>query len=289
MDKDDSAGRPGHVVITGGSSGIGAAFAAAYAERGWRVSIVARTAAPLAETRAALEARFAASGARIHAEPADVTDEAGLAAAIGRCRERFGPVSLLVASAGDVLPAPFEAMAKADFDRQIDVNLTGVVNAVRYVYGEMLADRAGTILIVSSAAGLIGLYGYTAYCASKSALHGFAAALRMEAKRRGVQVSICFPPDTDTPQFRRELALRSAEAGVLASGGGLWSADEVARAAIRKMERGRFEIHIGVTVAALGRLGPLFMPLIRRWADRRIAKLETPPRAASLDGRRQKL
>src|SRR5690606_6754418 len=95
----------GHVVVTGGSSGIGAAIAEGYARRGYRVSLIARMPARLAERKRDLEARFGAG--RFHTEAADVRDGPRLGAAIARCEAALGPCDVLVAAAGVVEPSPF--------------------------------------------------------------------------------------------------------------------------------------------------------------------------------------
>ncbi len=114
--------------------------------------------------------------------------------------------------------------------------------------------------MISSGAGLIGIYGYSAYCASKFALHGFAQALRSEAHAHGVGVSVCFPPDTETPQFQREFASRPAEAAKIMGTVRPWPADAVAKTIARGIDRGRFEVYFGTTLFLLGRFAPAIRP-----------------------------
>jgi len=260
-----------HVIITGGSSGIGAAMAAEHARRGYAISLIARRAEILSSTSEMLYAQYGRAGARIHAEPVDVRDQSGLSTAIGRCEAKFGPADVLVTSAGEVSPDEFHELDAEDFNRQIDVNFIGTANAVRAVYPGMIARGSGRILMISSGAGLFGIYGYTAYCASKFALHGFASALRAEAQPRGVNVSICFPPDTQTPQLESEIARRPAQARAVASAGGLWTADAVARCAMKGLESGKFEIFPGLRIGLLGRFGSPARPALNWWFDRMAA------------------
>src|SRR5690606_24418580 len=147
-----------HVLVTGGSSGIGLAIASILLSRGERVTLLARDGARLAAAATSLAAE-AGGPERIHTVQADVTDAASVAAA--------GPVEALVASAGIVEPALFDAQPAVDFERQIAVNLLGVANSVRAVLPAMYGKGSGRVAIVSSGAGLIGIPGYSAYCASK--------------------------------------------------------------------------------------------------------------------------
>ena len=125
--------------------------------------------------------------------------------------------------------------------------------------------------MLGSGAGLIGIFGYTAYCASKYAVAGFAEALRAEARPFGITVSICFPPDTETPQLIAERLLRPPEAEATIRSGGLWSADAVARAALAGLDRKQFAIYPGAKMKMLGMFGSVAMPFLRPWFDRRIA------------------
>jgi short-subunit dehydrogenase len=259
-----------HVIITGGSSGIGLALARIYAARGARISLLARTVSALEMARDELSNNQGS----IRIEPADVTDEEHTVAAIARCEENYGPCDILITSAGIVEPGLFETLPPNAFNRQIQTNLFGSIHAVRAVYSGMKARRSGRIMLVSSGAGLIGIPGYTAYSASKFALHGFAEALRSEAKPLGVRVSVCFPPDTETPQFSRELVERPVEAAVIMGSVAPWPAGTVANRIVRAIDRGEFEVFFGWTLWALGRFGPAVTPLLNWWFDRAIRRLD---------------
>ena len=260
-----------HVIITGGSSGIGLALAHIYAARGARISLLARSLPALEAVQAELARDH--REASIHVESADVSNEDQAFAAIRRCEDAFGPCAILITSAGIVEPGRFEALSSAAFNRQIQTNLLGSVHAVRAVYAAMKERRSGRIMLVSSGAGLIGIYGYTAYCASKFALHGFADALRSEAKPHGVNVSVCFPPDTETPQFSRELEHRPLEATVIMGRVAPWSSATVALRIARAIDKGQFEVFFGWTLWALGRFGSAVKPVLNWWFDRGIRRI----------------
>ncbi|OAP41130.1 translocation protein [Sinorhizobium glycinis] len=261
-----------HVIITGGSSGIGLALASIYAGRGARLSLVARSRDLLDLAAQKLVAKHGARAGDLHIETADVANEAEIGPAIGRCIEALGPCDILVTSAGIVEPAPFEVTSSTAFRRQMETNFSGTVHAVRAVYPDLARRRRGHIVMISSGAGLVGIYGYTAYCASKFALRGFAEALRCEARCHGVGVSVSFPPDTETPQFDREIAERPREASVVMGAVRPWTAEAVARKIIEGVDRNRFETYFGLTLFLLGRFGPAVRPLINWWFDRAIAR-----------------
>jgi short-subunit dehydrogenase len=258
-----------HVIITGGSSGIGFAVARLYAGRKARISLIARGPAAL---HAATVALLASGAEALHVEAADVADREALERAISSCQAALGPCDILICSAGIVEPARFEDQPAEVFDRQLAVNLSGSVNAARAVYDGMAARGAGHIVLVSSGAGLIGIPGYAAYCASKYALRGFAEALRFEALPKGVHVSICFPPDTQTPQLDRERAARPPEAEVIMGQVKPWSADAVAAKLVKAIDARRFEVYFGLTLLALGRFGSLVRPVLSGHFDRSIRR-----------------
>jgi len=264
-----------HVIITGGSSGIGLALARIYAARGAHVSLLARTVSALETAQDELAKGLGAASIRI--ESTDVADESQTVAAIRRCEDAFGPCDILITSAGTVRPGLFETVSTDAFERQIQTNLFGSVHAVRAVYAGMKERRSGRIMLVSSGAGLIGIYGYAAYSASKFALHGFAEALRSEAKPHGVRISVCFPPDTETPQFARELEHRPLEAAVIMGRVAPWPSDAVAGRIVRAIDRGDFEVFFGWTLRALGRFGSTVKPFLNWWFDRAIQRISRRP------------
>lgn len=179
-----------HIIVTGGSSGIGFEVARQLAVKGNNVSIIARN--PQMLERACENLRRSAPNS-IFSASADVTRPDELIAAIGACQKNFGPCDVLITSAGIVEPAFFDQLHPAQFQAQMDTNFFGTVNAVRAVYSDMKARRSGSIMMISSAAAFIGIPGYTAYCASKSALASFAESLRSEAGG-DVHIGISFPP-----------------------------------------------------------------------------------------------
>lgn len=250
---------PSHVIITGGSSGIGLALARLYLERGASVTLIARSAKRLQEAAVLL-----GNGPKLGYRSADVADFQALTAAIAEAESQHGPCDLLITSAGVVRPSPLQAMDVTEARTQIETNLLGTIHAAKILWSGM-ADRGGRMVFVSSGAAFIGLHGYAPYCASKAALVGLADSLRQEAAGTRLGISICFPPDTDTPQLAAELPLRSPEAEKLMGRVAPWSADDVATEIDRQLARGRSEIHFGLTLWFLARFGSLARPFIYRF------------------------
>lgn len=110
----------------------------------------------------------------------------------------------------------------------MDINYMGTFHAVRSVLPTMKSRRKGKIVCTSSIGGLVGLYGYTAYGASKFALRGFAEALQMEAKPFNISVTLCFPPDTDTPCLEQENKVKPLETKLISESAGVMQPGEVA-------------------------------------------------------------
>ncbi|SFB50737.1 Short-chain dehydrogenase [Rhizobium sp. NFR07] len=253
-----------HVVVTGGSSGIGLEVAKIYAAKGVSVSIVARNPEKLQSAHERIE-KAAATGATVYSAAADVADATALSAAISACEAAQGPCDTLVVSAGIVDPAWFYEQSDEAFRAMWETNFHGAVNAVRTVYQGMRKRREGRIMIVSSAAALIGIPAYAGYCGSKSALVGFVDALRLEAMPDGISVGICFPPDTDTPQLAWEIHCRPREAQMLMGKVKARPADSIAADIVNGITKRRARVYFSLSIAALSIFGPAIKPLVEVW------------------------
>ena len=279
--------RDQHVLITGGSSGIGLALARQAAAAGARLSLIGRDPNKLAA--AALSVRVAAPAtAPIVTVPADVAQEADLVVAIRTAEAVHGPVDVLITSAGVAHPGYFEDLPVAVFERTMAVNYFGTLYAVKAVTPSMRARRSGTIVLISSGAGLVGLFGYTAYAPSKFALRGLAESLRAELKPAGVGVTIVYPPDTDTPQLTEENQTKPEETKALTAAAGLWSAEAVARVTLAGVRRGRFQVTPGLQLTVLAWLHSLIAPMLRWSFDRTSARVRGNPAPPSLNPSRGK-
>jgi len=260
-----------HVLITGGSSGIGLALARQCTAAGARVSLIARDPSKLAAATAAVRAENPAAP-EVFTAPVDVANEAALVIAIRAAETAHGPVDVLITSAGIARPGYFAKQPTSVHEQTMAVNYFGTLYAIRAVAPSMRARRSGSVVIVSSGAGLVGLFGYTAYAPSKFALRGLAESLRGELKPDGVAVTIVYPPDTDTPQLAEENLTKPRETKALTAAAGLWTADAVARATLDGVRRGRFSVTPGAQLTALAWLHSLIAPVLRWSFDRTTAR-----------------
>lgn len=255
--------RDAHLIVTGGSEGIGRAVAEAAVHRGARVSLIARRAPEL-------EAAATAIGAGTQWATADVCDPTALRAAIGELTAHSGPCDVLVANAGYALPGRFWELPDDEFRAEMEVNFLGAVNAARAVVDSMRQRRSGHLCFVSSTAGLVGVYGYSAYSPTKFALRGLAETLRSELAPDGVKVSVVYPPDTDTPGFAKENESKPPETVAISGAIKPVPASRVAEGILNGIERDRFTICIDPTTALAARGAGLLAPLLRRWMDRQV-------------------
>jgi NAD(P)-dependent dehydrogenase (short-subunit alcohol dehydrogenase family) len=176
------------VLITGASRGIGRAMAQRFAAEGARVALLARSAAGLEETRAAL------GGAEAAAFVADVTDEDAVAAAHEQIAASFGPVDVLVNNAGISGPTgELWDVDPAQWWHTVEVNLRGTYVCARVVLPSMVARGSGRIVNVVSRAGAHRWPYFTAYAVSKAAVIKLTESLAAETRRHGVSVFAIHP------------------------------------------------------------------------------------------------
>jgi 3-dehydrosphinganine reductase len=254
-----------HVVITGGSSGIGLATARQVVARGARVSLLARDPGRLAEARAAVGAAATAS--------CDVARADDVRAAIDAVVAVGGPCDVLVTAAGTAHPGYFEQLDDAVFRDQMDVDYFGTLHAVRAVVPSMIERGRGHLVAISSTAGLIGVFGYAAYAPAKYAVRGLAETLRPELAPHGIVVACAYPPDTRTPGLDAENALKPPETARISAAIKPREADAVARAIVRGIERDRLVITADAQTAALARAAGLLGPYVRWTMDRQIRQV----------------
>ncbi len=261
-----------HVVITGGSSGIGLAFAHRVADAGAAVTLVARRKNLLEEAKRAIVAK--SPGATVRLVELDISNEDAVGVEMDKLVKEAS-VDMLVNNAGVVMPGRFLELPSREFRQMMDINFFGTVYMSKALLPAFAARRSGHVLNVSSLAGVMGIYGYTAYAASKFALVGFSQALRAEMWPHGVKVSICLPPDTDTPQLAQENQHKPAETKAIAGTVKTLAADTVASAMADGMAKGTFEIYpdIGSKLVALGQ-GVL--PGVARWVCDSAQKKASP-------------
>lgn len=177
------------VLVTGGSNGLGRAMVDRLRADGYRV------------VNLDLQPAAAAHADEVFVQ-ADLTDEAGLRAALAAVIEREGPITRLVNNAGIVRPASFEETGLADLQAVMALNVGGSIACAQALLPGMKAARFGRIVHVSSRAAL-GKATRSAYAASKAALHGLAKTMALELGPHGITVNAIGPGPIASPLFDR--------------------------------------------------------------------------------------
>ena len=234
-----------HVLITGASSGIGAALASLYAQKGCRLTLIGRD-----EQRLVAVANACRNVSRAETVPilVDVTDGPKMQQELARLDE-LCPVDIVVANAGiggeRVLAPP------AGEDRQLateifDVNVLGVINTLTPLLPRLVSRHSGRIAIVSSLAAFLGLPDAPVYAASKAAVRIYGHGLRRKLQGTGVTVTVICPGFVDTP-MSATLPVR-----VL-----VWRAEKAAALIVKAVAQGRREVTFPLPLALVSRLSSL--------------------------------
>lgn len=182
-------------LITGGAGSIGLATARRFVADGASVVIADREASRLDELAVSLSDR----GGRALGIAADVTSEASVAALVEQATQAFGRIDILFTCAGLLVSGSVTETSLADWQRTLAVNLTGPFLASKFVVPVMVANGGGSIVHMSSTAGLVGETSIAAYCASKGGVVMLARQMALDFARHGVRVNVVCPGWIDTP------------------------------------------------------------------------------------------
>lgn len=224
MDIKDSV-----IVITGASSGIGAATARAASEAGARLVLAARR-----------EDRITALAAELGdaiAVRCDVTDQTQLAALVQAAIDEFGRIDVLVNNAGQGLQAAIEQIDLDDFRAVLELNLVAPLAAMQAVLPVMRSQNSGAIINISSGTTFADVPGTGGYVASKIALERLSAIARNELEGTGITVSTMIPFATDT-EFLGSIRAGRAEAQEMTAGATFDTPEQVADAILQLIESG---------------------------------------------------
>jgi len=185
-------------VVTGAASGMGLAISRRLAERGNRVALL-----DASDTVQDAAAGLQSAGMRTLAARVDVTDRSAVEEALRRVRSTFGPIEIMVTSAGLDEFKPFIEISLAAWDRMIAVNLTGTFHCLQLAVPDMLAAKWGRIVTISSSSAQSGAARMAHYVASKGGVVGLTKALALELAPHGITVNTIPPGFIDTPMARR--------------------------------------------------------------------------------------
>jgi 3-oxoacyl-[acyl-carrier protein] reductase len=211
------------VLITGASAGIGRASALALAQEGANMVLTARRQERLAE----LEAAVQQIGGKVLSVVGDATEEETARQCVMAATQTFGTLDILINNVGVGNYKNLVDTSAAEYDELMDTNVRSTFLFTRYAVPVMIAQRSGTILMISSMAGINGFAGEAVYCATKFAQIGFAQALDKELRPHGIKVGAICPGGVKT-----EFALGKGrtEQGVAESG--MLDSEDVASAVV---------------------------------------------------------
>jgi len=174
------------VIVTGASSGIGAATACALAEQGCRLALAARSSARLRSLAAALDTQTLVI-------PTDVTRPSDVDSMVDQTLATFGRIDVLFANAGVYVPGQIAEGDPGEWARLLDVNIGGVLRTIHAVLPWMIGQRAGDIIVTSSISGFIDIHWEPVYSASKHAVQTLVHTLRRQVAAQGIRVGSVAP------------------------------------------------------------------------------------------------
>lgn len=259
------------MVITGASAGIGFEVARAYAERGAALVLNARDADKLVEARDTLLASDPARAERIELVAGDITDESVQSALIERAQARFGRLDVLVNNAGRGYYARFADIAAPELRALFELNVVAPLALTQRAL-PALAESRGTVVMVSSVAGIAAAPAMGAYAASKFALEALSGSLRAELAAQHVAVVVVRPGPVATG-FREHAASSSAADALQTPTGDddRQSPRDVARQLVRAVARRQAVVETSLYVRGASVLART-MPRVLRFVTKRMAR-----------------
>jgi len=253
-------------LITGGSSGIGLALAKQLASEGVNVCLLARDEVKLRKAQQEVASLVVHKKQRVDILVCDITNFENVHQTLEQWTSQSGVPDLVINSAGAVYPGYFEELDIEVFHALMDVNYFGTLHVLAYFIPKMIAQQSGTVVNLASQAGFVGVFGYSAYGPTKYAVRGLSDVLRAEMKPHKIQVSIVFPPDTQTPQLDFEAPLKPPETKAIAGKSKILSPEHVAKTILKDVRKGRYVIIPGlegkVFFRLINLLGNLVYPLM---------------------------
>lgn len=256
---------PPVVVVTGASAGVGRATAVRFARDGWKVGLIAREPARLAE--AVGECR-AVGSPQVLELPADVAEPDAVERAAGMAEDTLGPLDAWINAAMVTVFSPVREMTAEEFQRVTEVTYLGQVHGTLAALRRMRQRDRGSIVLVGSALAYRGLPLQSAYCGAKFAVRGFFESVRSELihEHCGVRLGMVQLPAVNTPQFEwARSRLDKAPQPVPP----IFQPETCADAIVRAAYEGNRELWVGRSSLKVI-LASMFAP--GRWLDRQMAK-----------------
>ena len=259
------------VVITGGSSGVGLEMALRLAKRGASLALAARGEDKLEQACEAV--RDAAPHAVVQTFSCDVTDNHAVENLFRDIGEStLGPPHMLMNSAGVLIENYFEKLPLDVFRKTMDINFFGTLHCIRSALPAFREHGGGRIINMSSLSGVMGVFGYSAYCSSKYAVKGLTDTLRVELRPQNIRFHVVCPPEFDSPMVREMDKTRTPENLAMAHMLPVLSAAQVADEIMAGMRADRYEIVPGAIPRAAYFLDKLLPGPSRALTDMAVRK-----------------
>ncbi|XP_022671650.1 3-ketodihydrosphingosine reductase-like [Varroa jacobsoni] len=236
-----------HVLISGGSSGIGLELAKEAFRLGARVTLVARNENNL---RMAAEA-VAIDSDKVGYVSVDLSSNiSAIKKAIAPAIRAQGDIDVLINCAGTAVARYIEETTEFMYRQMMDSNYHTAVNLTKACLSSLerrcVSQGSASIVFLSSMAGIMGVFGYSAYSPAKFAISGFAQTVIAEKQHLGLHVMVVFPPDTETPGFENENVGKPAETVAISRLAGIKKPDTVAKGIIEDLCKRRMMSSFGL-------------------------------------------
>lgn len=253
------------VYLTGGSSGIGLELGKILAAEGADLLLIARNEQKLEEARLAMERLRRGGSQKIGVMSVDVADRTDVELKMKTALATYGAPDVLICSAGiNKYADHFENITPDMFDEVMKTNLYGPRTMIHTLLPAM-KPKKGHVVVLSSAAGLFGMFGYTAYGTSKAALLGLCDSLRYELKPLGMKLTVVCPPEVDTPMNIDEAKTLPAEGRAVKSLGGFLTPEYTAKVIVKAVAKGQYLFIPGASTR--------FLYLLHRLSSGRLTRM----------------
>ncbi len=258
--------------VTGGSSGIGLELTQRLLKDKFQVCIFAHAGIEQAV------ANLKKISPSVCGFEVDVQNESTMDAKFAEAVATFGTPDLLINSAGISIAKNFDEMTSQEFERQIQINLVGSRNvahaALPHLKQAVQQGKRPKIVFIASAAGLVGCYGYTGYCASKFGVIGLAEVLRMELRSQKIDVAVVCPPEVDTPLVTEERKTGSPVTAALKQlGGGTMPVDKACKEIYEGIFANEFMIIVGTQLRILTKLSRILPDTYHGQIDKKLDQI----------------
>lgn len=257
--------------VTGGSSGIGLELTKRLLQDNYQVCIFAH-----AGIEQAVKELHKLSP-KVAGFEIDVQNESTMDEKFAEAAAVFGTPDLLINSAGIVIAKSFEDMTSEEYSRQININLIGSRNVARsalpYLQKTAKQGKRPKLVLIASAAGLVGCYGYTGYCSSKFGVVGLAEVLRMELRSQKIDVAVVCPPEIETAMVLDERKNGSPITAALKQIGGSMPVEKACKEIYQGIFSKNFVIIPGTQARILAKLSRVLPDTYRSQIDKKLDQI----------------